>query len=211
MDDMAPRNEADLEPGGRVKGVAMAVVTQNRDPQGYGRVRVNLPWHADGQESYWARIATPMAGSGRGAYFLPEVGDEVLVAFDNGDMRHPFVLGGLWNGQDVPPETNTDGNNDRRVVRSRKGHELLFDDGDRGVVDLKLNDGRHLRLDDDAVTLEDGKGNTIKIESNSGALTIESVASIKIKSQQIAIEAGATLELKASGTLTIQGALVQIN
>jgi uncharacterized protein involved in type VI secretion and phage assembly len=94
-------------------GVAVAVVTQNRDPDGLARVKVHFPWYEYPNESYWARLAVPMAGQGQGTYFLPEIGQEVLVAFDRGDVRFPYVVGALWNGKEGPPTTNSDGKNDR--------------------------------------------------------------------------------------------------
>ncbi len=87
----------------RAYGVAAGIVTNNQDPDGLGRVRIRFPWLSDDNETDWARIATMMAGSGRGSFFLPEVGDEVLVAFEHGDINHPFVIGMLWNGVDTPP------------------------------------------------------------------------------------------------------------
>ena len=206
----AQENEADREADGYVRGLAVATVTQNKDDEGLARVRVRLSWQAEGEESYWARLAIPMAGNSMGTYFLPEIGDEVLVGFERGDFSHPYIIGALWNGQLLPPETNDDGNNDRRLIRSRSGHELRFDDGDP-TVELKLKDGKHLLLDDKGVKVEDEQGNTITIETGSGTMTIESKSQLKLKSQTIAIEAGASMEIKASGTLTLKGALVQIN
>ncbi len=81
----------------RINGVVIGIVTNNNDPQGMGRVRVRFPWRGDDDESYWARVATMMAGKDRGTFFLPEVDDEVLVAFDHGDINHPYVIGALWN------------------------------------------------------------------------------------------------------------------
>lgn len=204
-------NEADRESDGYVQGLAVAIVTQNKDDSGLARVRVRLSWQAEGEESYWARLAMPMAGGERGTYFLPEIGDEVLVGFERGDMSHPYIIGALWNGKQLPPETNDDGKNDRRLIRSRSGHQLLFNDGDPPKVELKLQDGKHLLLDDKGIKVEDGQGNTITIETSSGAITIESKGQLKLKSQSISIEAGASMEIKASGTLTLKGALIQIN
>lgn len=203
--------DAQREAGGYVEGLAVASVTDNRDPEGLARVRVRLPWQAEGDESYWARLVTPMAMNDRGVYFLPEIGDEVLVGFERGDMSHPFVIGALWNGKQKPPQNNDDGKNDPRLIRSRSGHELRFHDGEPPTVELKLQDGKHLLLDDQGVTLEDGQGNTIKIESNGGSITIESSGQLKLKSQAVSIEAGASMELKASGTLTLKGATILIN
>ena len=126
-------------------------------------------------------------------------------------MSHPYIIGALWNGKLLPPETNDDGKNDRRLIRSRSGHQLLFDDGDPPKVELKLQDGKHLLLDDKGIKVEDGQGNTITIETGSGAITIESKGQLKLKSQSISLEAGASMEIKATGTLTLKGAVIQIN
>jgi uncharacterized protein involved in type VI secretion and phage assembly len=213
MDAMvAPRmNEAEREADGFIQGLAVGVVTDNQDDEGLARVRVRLPWHAEGDTSFWARLAMPMAGDNRGMYCVPEIGDEVLVAAENGDPSHFYVLGALWNGQAPPPDNNDDGNNDRRLFRSRAGHELRFDDGDNPEIELKLSDGKHLVMDDDGVVLEDGNGNTIKIESGSGAISITAGSQLKLKSQSVSIEADASMEIKATGTLTLRGATVQIN
>ena len=112
----------------RFYGVAMAIVTNNKDPDGLARVKVRLPWISDDVESDWARVVSPMAGAGRGLYILPEVDDEVLVAFEHGNPSTPYVLGGLWNGKDKPPEANSDGKNDIRVLKSRSGHVIRLDD-----------------------------------------------------------------------------------
>ena len=84
---------------GRVYGVVVGIVTNNKDPDNMARVKVRFPWLSDDEESWWARIATVMAGKNRGSYFIPEVDDEVLVAFDHGDMRFPYILGSVWNGR----------------------------------------------------------------------------------------------------------------
>lgn len=203
--------ETAREAGGYVKGVAIAIVTQNKDDERLARVRVRYPWHDNPQESHWARIAAPMAGAERGALFIPEVGDEVLVAFEREDPRFPYILGALWNGQDRPPARNDDGKNDRRVIRSRKRHHLLFDDGAKGVVELTHEKGRKIILDDDGFSVQDEKGNVVRVETASGAMTIQAKGRLTIKAADIAIEAAGALELKAGPTLTIQGSLVNIN
>jgi uncharacterized protein involved in type VI secretion and phage assembly len=196
---------------GKLKGVSVAVVSANDDPDGLGRVRVRLPWKAP-HDSYWARIAVPMAGKERGTWFLPEVGDEVLVAADLEDAEHVFVIGGLWNGQEPPPVTNADGKNDIRMIRSRAGHEVVFDDGVRGSIDIHLKDKkRTVRLDPDGIQIKDDSGNSIEIQSTPGNISIKSNLKISIEATTIDIKANASMTLRASGTLTIQGAIVQIN
>ena len=206
-----PQPESTHESGGYLKGVAIAVVTQNRDPDGLGRVKLKFSWESEPRESDWARCAVPMAGKDRGTYFLPEVGDEVLVAFEREDMRFPYVLGALWNGQDAPPDNNSDGKNDRRVIKSRKGHTLTFDDGEQVGVELRLQDGKHLKIDDQGLMLEDGKGNKVSIASSSGAISIEATQSLTLRAPSITLDAAGTAELKAGATMTVRGGLVQIN
>lgn len=195
---------------GYAKGVAVALVTQNRDEDGLCRVKVRYPWHAEPRESYWARLAVPMAGDGRGTVFIPEVGDEVLVAFEREDLRFPYVLGALWNGKDKPPLANDDGGNDRRIVKSRKKHYLLFDDGAQGIVELAHENGAVVRFTDNEIELKDSQGNQLRIEK-SGAVTLQASTQLNIKAAAITVEASGTLELKANATLTIRGALVNIN
>jgi uncharacterized protein involved in type VI secretion and phage assembly len=203
--------EISHETGGYLKGVAIAIVTQNKDDEGQCRVKVRYPWHDRPNESYWARLAMPMAGKERGWVLIPEVGDEVVVAFEREDMRFPYVLGALWNGQAKPPFANDDGKNDKRALVSRKKHKLLFDDGTRGVVELAHEKGRKVVFDEDGFAVQDEKGNLVKVDSNSGAMTIEAKGQLTIKAASISIEATGTLEVKASATLTIRGSLVNIN
>ena len=204
-------SEPALEAGGHAKGVAIAVVTKNKDDSGLARVRVNYPWHSTPGESYWARIASPMAGKGRGAYFLPEIGDEVLVAFERGDLRFPYIVGALWNGQEKSPSTNSDGNNYLRMIRTPQGHQLTFDDGTPGRVELKLSDGRHLTLDDNGIVLDDKQGNQLTIDTKGGSLTVQAAQSLSLKAPQVSIEASVSLSLKAGGAVTVQGTPISLN
>jgi uncharacterized protein involved in type VI secretion and phage assembly len=204
-------SETAQEAGGVVKGVAIAVVKQNNDPDKLCRVKVSYPWHDNPSDSYWARMATPMAGKDRGLVAIPEVGDEVFVVFEREDMRFPVVVGAAYNGKDGPWHGNEDGKNDKRSWRSRKKHYLLFDDGSQGVVELAHEKGRKVTFTDDGIALEDEKGNSVKIDSNSGAITIEATGTLTIKAASISLQATGTLEAKASGTLTVQGAMVNIN
>jgi len=209
-DEFAPR-EATLEAGGHAKGVAIALVRENRDDSGQGRVKVTYPWHSQPRESHWARVAVPMAGKQRGTYFIPEIGDEVLVAFERGDMRFPYVVGSLWNGVDAAPINNADGKNDLRVITTRKGHKLTFDDGERGQVQLELSDGKRLTLDDDGIQLDDGRGNKLIIESNGGALTLEAATRLTLKAPQISLEASQRASVSGSADLELKAAMVRIN
>jgi uncharacterized protein involved in type VI secretion and phage assembly len=210
MEAPAP-SETSLEAGGHAKGVAVAVVKQNKDNSGLGRVKVSYPWHSQPQESYWARVAMPMAGKNRGVYFIPEVEDEVLVAFERGDLRFPYIVGSLWNGKDKSPQTNADGKNDVRQIRSRKDHKLTFNDGTKGLVQLELNDGKKVAIDDDGIVIDDGKGNSVAIKSNGGSITLQASTKIEIKAPQIVIEASGTLDLKAGPTMSLSAGIININ
>lgn len=200
-------------------GVAAGLVSNNQDPQGLGRVRVKFPWLSDDNESDWVRIATFMAGNQRGGYFLPEVGDEALVAFEHGDINRPYVIGFLWNGVDKPPEANSDGKNSIRKITSRSGHEIIFnDDADQKQEKLEIHTraGHTIVLDDSAgaekIEIKDKSGsNSILFDSVQNSISVESAMQLKIKSQMIEIEAGTTMTIKAGATLTLQGALIKIN
>ncbi len=202
---------------GRVIGVAIGIVTSNQDPDGLGRVKVKFPWRGTSDESSWARIATVMAGDQRGTYFLPEVGDEVLVAFEAGDVDHPYVLGALWNGQEKPPESNSNGNNDVRKIRSRSGHEIVLNDEQaKESVLIKTRAGHAITLDDSSgsekIEIKDKTGaNSITIDSAQNAISVQCSMQLKIKANVIQIEADSTMTLKAGATLTLQGGMIQIN
>ena len=212
MNGLLDQETVETPEPGIVRGVSVGTVVQNQDPDGLGRVKIRFPWRENPDESHWARMAVPMAGGGRGIWFLPEVGDEVLVACDAERVEHPYVLGALWNGQNKPPQNNSDGRNDIRMIHSRSGHEIVFDDGSRGRIDIHLNDNkRTVRLDPDGITIKDDSGNEMEIKSTPGTITIKSNTSISIQSKTIDIKADASMTLQASGTLTIQGALVRIN
>ena len=111
----------------RYYGVTIGIVTNNKDEDGLGRIKVKFPLLSETDESYWARVLSPMAGKERGLYCLPEIEDEVLVAFENGMIDRPYILGGLWNGVDKPPESNKEGVN-RRLIKSYSGHTIVLDD-----------------------------------------------------------------------------------
>lgn len=204
--------ETEHESGGYVKGVAIAIVSQNKDDEKLCRVKVSYPWHEQPRESYWARLSVPMAGKDRGFVMIPEVGDEVLVAFEREDLAFPYILGGLWNGKDKPPLANDDGNNDKRIIKSRDGHSLLFNDNAKnGEVILTHKNGRKIAFTKDGWSVHDEAGNKVQVETSSGAMKIEAKGKLSIKAASITIEATGTLEMKSSATMTIRGSMVSIN
>jgi len=177
------------------------------------RVKVRFPWLGDAVESNWARVATPMAGNGRGMYFLPEVDDEVLIAFEHGRVDHPYVLGSLWNGQDSAPESNSDGENNHRTVQSRSGHVLRLNDQSGGetieIIDKSGNNKIVIATSDNSITIEANAD--ITITSSTGKLTMQANG-IEMKSNAgVTVQAAQNMELKANATMTIKGAMVQIN
>src|SRR5690349_5349415 len=130
---------ASTGPGGLFYGVYPATVKDLQDPDNQGRVKIRLPWSPDtGSESYevWARVATMMGGKDRGTWFIPDVDDEVLVSFEGGNPRRPYVVGGLWNGKDTPPEKMDSDNNLKSIV-SRSDIRITMDDTS-GAVKLTI-------------------------------------------------------------------------
>jgi uncharacterized protein involved in type VI secretion and phage assembly len=203
--------ETGVEDGGYVKGVGIAIVTQNKDPDGYGRVKVRFTWFDQPRESVWARCVLPMAGDDRGFAMIPEVGDEVAVCFERGDLRFPIIIGALFGGKAKIPFANKDGKNDMRVFKSRAGHHLSFNDGARKSLELALDDGKRVLIDDDGVAVEDDKGNHFKIDSRSGAVEIKASGKLTIKAASIELTATGSCDVKSSGNLTLKGATVMIN
>jgi uncharacterized protein involved in type VI secretion and phage assembly len=198
--------------GDEVKGVAVAIVTNNKDPEELGRLKVKYPWRETEDESYWARITTFMAGNDMGGYFLPEVNDEVLVAFENGDIDHPIILGSLWSGKLKPPEKNTSGKNDRRLIKSRSGHQVILDDtAGSEKIDIIDKSGRNLiTIKTSSNTIEITSAQDINIKAT-GKISLE-CSQLELKAQATAkLESSGNMDLKASGNATLKGAIVMIN
>jgi uncharacterized protein involved in type VI secretion and phage assembly len=182
--------------GGPYYGAYPALVREVTDPDGQGRVKVALPWCPDpegsGAYEVWARLATLMAGNNRGAWFIPDVGDEVLVVFLGGDPRHPFVVGGLWNGEDAPPESMDDaGRNQLKKIRSRNGVTVTFDDRDgQERLVLETPGGQKVTLKDGpgAVEILDSSGNSVKLETS--GITVTAVAKVTVQASAVEVSAG---------------------
>jgi uncharacterized protein involved in type VI secretion and phage assembly len=182
-------------PGARWYGVYPALVKDIADPDGQGRVKVSLPWAPDldgGSYEAWARLGTMMGGKNRGTWFVPDKDDEVVVAFEGGDPRRPFVLGGLWNGSDSPPESmDGGGNNYKKVICSRNGVKITLDDTDgQEKLTLETPGGQKVTLKDGpgAVTIEDSNGNSVKLESS--GITVTASAKVTINASTATISAG---------------------
>jgi uncharacterized protein involved in type VI secretion and phage assembly len=175
-------------------GVYPALVTDLRDPDALGRVRVRLPWMPDsdgGSYDTWARVATLMAGNNRGSWFVPDVDDEVLVAFEAGDPRRPYVVGALWNGTDAPPESmDGAGSNEKKVIRSRNGVKLTFDDTDgQEQLVVETPGGQKITLKDSPASIEavDSNGSSVKLDSS--GVTVNTSANVTIQASQVKVSA----------------------
>jgi len=171
-----------------VVGVVVGTVKDVKDPEGEGRVHVEFPWMEGRNEGYWAPPATLMAGGKRGSWFMPEVGDEVLVAFEHGDVNHPFIIGFLWNGVDKPP--SDDINASVRRLKTVSGHILEFDDNSGKERILLKTKGEH------KIELVDAPTASIVIETKGG--------------HHVALKdtGGGTIEIKTKGgsEVTLEGA-----
>jgi uncharacterized protein involved in type VI secretion and phage assembly len=185
----------------RIFGVAVAQVIDNVDVTGGARVQLRLPW-MPGFEP-WARVAAVFAGDDRGAFFIPQAGDEVLVAFNHGDVRDPYVLGGLWNGRDAPPAKGPTDAIAKRIIRTPKGHEIELDDLAQSVT-VKTSTGHQIKLEPEKVELQT-KGGSAKVTlETSGAIKLSANTSLELKAPSIKLD-GSTLDLKGSGSATLDG------
>jgi phage protein D/phage baseplate assembly protein gpV len=198
------------------ESICVGIVTNNNDPDGLGRVKVKFPWLGDDVESTWARIASPMAGQDRGFFYLPEVNDEVLVAFEHGDVNHAYVLGALWNGQDKPPKASEavsgSGSVVKRIICTRVGHTIILDDTDGGGgITIEDKSGNKIVIESasNAMQIEVGGDLTIKAQ---GSVSIEGTAGVEIKSSaQTSVEGSAGVKVESSATVDVKGAMVNLN
>ena len=165
---------------GQVDGVLTAVVAANRDPKGLGRVKVALP---DADQGVWARVATPLAGDGRGVHFLPAVGDEVLVAFEGGDPRSPYVLGALWGASGSPPERV-------EITDPSGGSSIVIESAGRTIVIEAEGD--------------------VTIRSAGGTLRLEGVR-VEIEAAAALEAHGAQVEVAGDAVTSVKGGIVTIN
>jgi len=211
--------------------VVIGIVTNNNDPDGLGRVKVRFPELPGNEESFWARLVSPMAGSGRGFQFLPEVNDEVLVAFEHNDINRPFVIGCLWNGQDKPPEKNdkllnATGEVVKRLIRSRSGHVITLDDsqGDEKISVVDMADKNSFVIDcknksvsvkaEGKIDIFTGEQHRILVEKSGGGEKVSvtcgsNTMTVDSAQNSISLESQMQLTLK-SQTIEISGTNVSI-
>ncbi len=199
----------------KIYGVALAQVISNIDLKSLGRVQLLLPWLPGYQP--WARVAVLAAGMGSGTYFIPQIGDEVLVAFNQGDIREPYVIGCLWNSTDRPPALATTDPLTKRKIRTLTGNEIAIDETTQSIT-ITNSTQQTVTIDPLQIKVSNTTGTASLTITTAGTVSIEASTSLELKSAKISIKAG-TLDLtgagnatlKAGGNCTIQGALVKIN
>ena len=210
-------NDESVDPiGGGVplSGVTLAEVMNNIDPTNQGRVQLRLPWLPDVEP--WGRVASGSGGPGCGIFFIPQIGDEVLVAFHHGDVREVYVIGSLWSSVQKPPTKSTNDPKDRRVIRTPAGHEIELDDKEKSVT-VTSTTGNTLRMEPSKVEMSTNGGSTKVVMETSGAISITANVSIEFKPPKITLEAtelelkGSTAKLTADALCQIQGGMVKIN
>lgn len=213
--------------------MVIGVVTNNKDPDEMGRVRVKYPWLSENDESAWARIVAPMAGDGRGFLYLPEVDDEVLIGFEHGDIHRPFVIGALWNGKDKLPmkaaeAVGGDGKVNKRVIKSRSGHTVTLDDTSGGeeitIVDKTGNNKIIFHSPDNSMQIKVQGDLTIEAQ---GKITLKGTTGVEMSSQmdfsikaqmgvdvssqtQLTLSGQASAELSSTAMTSVKGSLVNV-
>jgi uncharacterized protein involved in type VI secretion and phage assembly len=193
-----------------VAGVVTGVVTAVKDPDQQGRVQLSFPFLGGQNQSTWAPVATLMAGGGRGSWFMPEVGDEVLVAFDHGDFNHPFVLGFLWNGQDQPPASDITPS--VRRLQTVSGHKVDFDDRDGSQkITIKTQGGHTIEMNDiagsESITITTRGNQQIQMQDTPATITIQTA----MQNQVIVSDAPPGVTIQApSGIVTVSCAMANV-
>jgi uncharacterized protein involved in type VI secretion and phage assembly len=187
-------------------GVEVGIVTNVQDPDKLGRVKVQLPRLPGGPESTWARVTQPAAGAGRGFYWLPEVGDEVLIAFELGDPRCPYVLGALWNGKDKPMNGAYQDDNTTRMIQTKSGHKIVLCDksGEEKIVIGDKSGKRTITFDVKAkkFLVEAAEGD---IELHAEKKIVLECEDLEIKtSKSTKIDVGSNYNLKVSSDASIK-------
>lgn len=202
-----------------IDGVAIAVVESNKDLRGEGRVKVSYPW-APGIEP-WARVVTPYAGMNRGIYFMPQDGDEVLVAFQNGDINVPMVIGSIWSSLDRPPISPGDilAPSTKRIIRTGNvaAHEIVLDDLDSSVTITSITK-QSITMDPTQIKLSTTKDTASITLDTLGNITIKGALSITLQAESITLDGStvnvtskAATSIKAGGDCSVQGSMVRIN
>jgi uncharacterized protein involved in type VI secretion and phage assembly len=178
---------------GWLSAAHLAQVVSLDDPQSLNRVQVRLISYAgiDGQDlPLWARVVCPFAGNDRGAFLMPDVDDEVLVVFVQGDPRYPLVIGGLWSGANAAPASIGAGGNVIKRIRSKNGIQITLEDRKgQETLTLETPGGQTVTLKDGpgAITLEDSNGNSVKLETS--GITVQAPSTVKVQATKVDVSA----------------------
>jgi uncharacterized protein involved in type VI secretion and phage assembly len=202
-------------------GVEIGIVTNVRDPDQLGRVKVCFPRLPGKPESDWCRVAQPAAGAGRGFYWLPHVNDEVLVAFERGEAHRPYIIGSLWNGKDKPMKTAYVDENTTVMIQTKSGHQIVLDDksGSEKIVIADKSGKRTLTFDvtNKKFLIEAKEGD---VEIHAEKRIVLDCEDLEIKTKKTGkIDIGTTFDLnvkdkasiKAGPQLNIKASRVNIN
>lgn len=202
-------------------GVEIGIVTNVQDPEKLGRVKVKFPRLPTGPESTWCRVAQPSAGAGRGFYWLPQVEDEVLVAFERGEANVPYVIGSLWNGKDKPMASAYTDDNSKAMIQTKSGHQIILDDkqGEEKIIIADKSGQRTLTFDvKNKKFLVEAKAGDVEIHAEKKIVL--SCEDLEIKTSKSAkVDVGTNFDLKvdgnasvkASGQLNLKASRVNIN
>jgi uncharacterized protein involved in type VI secretion and phage assembly len=201
--DSTAKQEPEAPPQRRIYGVSVAMVVNNVDSTGLGRVQLRLPW-IPGFEP-WARVSTPMAGMARGTFFIPQIGDEVLVAFNHGDLREPYVVGSLWNGTDRPPATLPTDAVTKRAIRTPLGHQLEFDEALQTVT-LTSTTQQQVELRPESITISTTGGLASITLGVDGSIKLSGTSVEIVAADSVSAVAGKSVDVSTLGTVSIGAA-----
>jgi uncharacterized protein involved in type VI secretion and phage assembly len=200
---------------GYSESLVIGVVTNNDDPEKMGRVRVKFPGLDESHEGWWARVASVAATGGRGLMMMPLVDDEVVVGFEHGDPRRPFVLGSLWNGTGKPEKLAAEGggkpdgsfnlSSAKKVTIDSTGDTLLD-----SKAKMKLHSTADFAIETDGALAVTGNGSEIKVTGPAGSVTISSGGQITVKGTGITLDATGSLTLKSSGMVQVSGSMIKL-
>ncbi|HEY2706304.1 MAG TPA: VgrG-related protein [Candidatus Dormibacteraeota bacterium] len=202
--------------GPPISGTVIATVSQNADPDSLGRVKLRFPWLSETYESDWSRVVQVGAGPDSGVMFLPEVGDEVLCAFEFGDMRRPYVIGGLHNGKDKPRLGDglvDAGKVTRRGVVSRSGHRVVLFDGQKSGIALISADGKlRISLNQTRGEIHITGDGPMTIDAGKGAVTVRSQGDVTVQAGgNLSLKGQAGVKIESDAVVEISGKLIKLN
>jgi phage protein D/phage baseplate assembly protein gpV len=194
-------------------GVVTGLVSNNNDPQKMGRVKVKFPWLDDQLESNWARMCAVGAGNQRGIHWLPEVNDEVLIAFEHGDFDYPYILGGVWNGKDKQPEESAviGGKVEIRTLKTRDGHTIRLTDGSKKSIEIiDSENSTSIKMDTQTKKITIVSKGDISLEASAGKIELKG-KSVNIEATADVTVSGLTGKVEGKTSLDVKGGMVNIN